>query len=85
MAMWDDVRITLTAGCASPDVPRRWLASDSISERKKASNMRASGRNRDSRPGPGVLPTGSQVNHPTSRRLISVTPYSIVIPVIMVI
>ena len=39
MAMWDGVRITLTAGYTSPNIPRRWLASDPISERKKASNQ----------------------------------------------
>ena len=35
MVMWDSVRITLTAECVSPDIPRRWLASDLISEKRK--------------------------------------------------
>ena len=83
MAMWDDLRITLTAWCTSPDVPRRWLASDPISEGKKA--ICARGRNRDPGPEPGVYPTDSQVNHPMPRRRIRLDLHLIVIPATMVI
>ena len=76
MAMWDDVRITLTAWFTSPDIPRRWLASDPISERKKVSKQATCVHREETEiPGQNLVCIPQALNHPTPRRRIRLTPY----------